>query len=95
MKMGGYGDEDDDSEEYDDYGSDGDDDLYGMEEVANAKKAFGNEFDFGAGADMAALPGVDGFIDEDDDGMAGQMPSDNTKNEENILLNDMTPHEPV
>ena len=40
---------------------------------------------------MAALPGVDGFIDDDE--MTGQMPANNAKNEENILLHDLAQQE--
>ena len=47
-----------------DYGDDyGSDDEYGTEDVGNAKKAFGNEFDFGMMGDKA-LEGVDEFLDD-------------------------------
>ena len=36
--------------EYGDYGDYGSDDDYGTEDIGNARRAFGNEIDFGLGA---------------------------------------------
>lgn len=44
---GGRGDSDCDYGDYGDYGSDDD---YGTEDIGNARRAFGNEIDFGLGA---------------------------------------------
>ena len=61
---------DDNGDEYGDYGDYGDygsDDEYGCEDIGNAKRAFGNEFDFGVGAGMGcdALVDVGAFDDYD------------------------------
>ena len=90
---GGFGMGDGDSDDYgdDDYGDDyGSDDEYGTEDVGNAKKAFGNDFDFGMMGADAALPGVDDFLGGDDGGDtaldAQPFKKDGDLNEENILL---------
>lgn len=55
--------------DYGDYGDYGSDDEYGTEDIGNAKKAFGNDIDFGlgAGAGIGADFDVGAFEDFDED----------------------------
>ena len=72
-----------DSDDYGDYGSDDDGDAMG--DLGNAKKAFGDDFDFGMSPDLA-LEGVDDFLEEEID--MGPSQTENKRNEETILFGD-------
>ena len=77
-ESGGMNGEDGDSGDYGDYGDYGSDDEYGTEDIGGAKRAFGNDVDFGMGAgagfgenfDVGAFEDVcdvsDGGFDEGD-----------------------------
>ena len=56
---GSNGGSDADCGDYGDYGDYGSDDDYGTEDIGNARRAFGNEFDFGLGAGPGGDAGAD------------------------------------